>query len=91
MKKIVNITADVFASVENIVYRVYIDDTLMTERTFAWNPWKNCVRENMVIEVEEGTQHTVRVEAVKFDEGVSIDNITVDGAPADKTFVVPKK
>ena len=87
--KTVELTADVYSNAEGIAYRLYVDDTLMTERTFRWEPRKNCIEEHMVLQVTPGSTHTVRVESVKKDgEYFTLKNITVDGVKSDTTFLV---
>lgn len=66
-------------------YRVYIDDDLITERTFIWRQ-DQYIEETVVIEAPVGT-HTLRVENVDPDLGTfTIDRIMVDGiTPAGNT------
>jgi len=86
--KIATVTADVYSTIENVVYRIYVDNVLMTERTFIWKIKETYIRENIVIQVEEGTEHTVRVETCKIPGAVSIKNVTLDGKTVNSTFVV---
>ncbi len=84
--KIVHVTADIYTLRENSIYRVYIDDDMMTERTVYWSTFKEYVTENMVIQVEEGSTHTIRAETHSRDNWVVIKNITVDGKKSEATF-----
>lgn len=86
--KIVTVTADVYSTIQHAPYRVYVDNTLMTERTFIWETNKNYIREHIVIQVEEGTEHTVKAESLKVNGAISIKNVTLDGEPVNSTFVV---
>jgi len=91
--KVVDLTVDVYSVTDNVVYRLYVDDTLMTERTFIWPTWKNYVEEHMHIQVEAGTTHTVRVESantnLRIPDHVSIKNLIVGGSKLKgKTFTV---
>jgi hypothetical protein len=86
--KTVELTADVYSNTEGIAYRLYVDDTLMTERTFKWEPRKKCIEEHMVLQVNPATTHTIRVESVKEGEYFTLKNITVDGVKSDTTFLV---
>lgn len=47
--------------VENAVYRIYVDNDLITERTFIWPGFKNYIRENIICLLEPGT-HTLTIE-----------------------------
>ncbi len=87
---LVQITADVYALEENICYRLYVDEFLMTERTFAWSPWSHYISEHIVIESPPGTEHTVRVESIKMLDKAVIKRVTVNGQPANQTFIVPE-
>lgn len=42
-------------------YRLYVDNDLITERTFVWDHTKEFVREKVYIRLEPG-DHSVRVE-----------------------------
>jgi hypothetical protein len=86
--KIVQITADIYSSVNNVVYRLYVDNDLMTERTFIWPIWKNYIEEHIVLQVEEDVPHCIRVESIRTPDCIIIKNITVNGVPANETFTV---
>jgi hypothetical protein len=86
--KTVELTADVYSNTEGIAYRLYVDNTLMTERTFKWEPRKKCVEEHMILQVTPGSTHTVRIESVNKGEHFTLKNITVDGVKSDTTFLV---
>lgn len=69
-------------------YRVYVDDDLITERTFAWQGYKNYIRESFSIAVKHG-QHNLRIEnthptTAKF----TIKRVRVDELDADVNFAV---
>jgi hypothetical protein len=85
---IVKITADVYSSADDAVYRLYVDDHLMTERTIKWPHRKYYIEEQVVIKADPGTTHTIRVESVKEPNSFTLRNITVNGASADETFIV---
>ncbi len=84
--KLAAVTADIYASGPGAVYRVYIDDTLMTERTFIWQPNENYITEQMVINADENIAHTVRV--ISLDPAVTftIKNVTVHQQKSETTF-----
>ena len=59
-------------------YRVYVDDDLLTERTYLWRNTDQYVQENIVVAVEPGT-HTFKLEAANKDfQGFSYKNFAVD-------------
>jgi hypothetical protein len=61
-------------------YRVYIDDDLITERTFIWRT-DQYIEENVVVEAPVGT-HRFRVENVDPELGTfTVENIKLDGIP----------
>ena len=82
---VAEVTVDVYSTIEGKSYRVYIDDTLMTERTFRWPSTENYVEEHMIIQVEEGQSHTVRITPnIIF----ALKNIRVNGVPSNETFII---
>lgn len=85
---IVHLTADIYANDDTGSYRIYIDDTLMAERTFAWNHREQCIQECMVINTEPNTTHTVRVEPCKTHTKFKINSVTVNGNEAKSTFTL---
>lgn len=72
-------------------YRLYVDNDLITERTYIWmnktpvKPYGQFVRENVWVELEPG-EHEIRIEAVnsKFN-GFLIRNIKIDNNPVSLT------
>ena len=46
---------------ESPVYRIYVDDDLLTERTIAWPGYKTFIRENLICILEPGI-HTLTIE-----------------------------
>jgi hypothetical protein len=81
--KIVEVTADIYATADLAIYRLYVDDNLMTERTVRWDWRKQYVEERVIIQVPAGTTHSIRVEG----PSVVMKNITVDGRPSTSTFI----
>jgi hypothetical protein len=62
-------------------YRVYVDQDLLTERTFIWPSGKQYIQEHLVVHLQPG-QHTVRIENVDPDLGIiTTKNLTLDGVP----------
>jgi len=48
---------------ENSRYRLYVNDDLITERTWIW-PMNTYIEEEVLVEVPEGLSHTVRLETI---------------------------
>lgn len=53
-----------WADVEKCSYRLYLNDELMTERTWVWDitTW---IEEQMLVEVDNNINHVIKVEVVK--------------------------
>jgi hypothetical protein len=84
--KVAVITADVYASKQGAAYRIYVDDTLMTERTFIWPIDKTYVSEKIIIKASDEISHTVFAESVDPSATFTIKNVTVDQRPSENTF-----
>lgn len=76
-------------------YRIYVDDNLLTERTYVWNNEEAYVREHIVVDVTPG-EHSLTLEKCGerwiFGE-FSMANLTVDDRPAElvnNKFQVPE-
>lgn len=69
-------------------YRIYVDDDLITERTFTWSPKTQFVEENIVVRAVQG-EHKFKLENVDPDDGFfTIKHIRLDGitTPKGQTF-----
>lgn len=63
-------------------YRLYVDNDLLTERSYIWNNNEQFVRENIIVNLEPGI-HTLRIEPVNPEfGGFSNRNFTVNSQPA---------
>jgi len=78
----VSITVDVFAQYTDIqpVYRIYVDDDLMTERTYIWDNKEQYVRENIIVFLDSGL-HTFKIEKVSKTASFFCKNFKVDKVP----------
>lgn len=77
------ITVDIYCQWEADpkAYRIYIDDELLTERTYHWRNTDQFVQENIVIAVPAG-QHEFRLESVDPQfKGFRWQNFTIDNQP----------
>jgi hypothetical protein len=81
------ITADVYAHWGDVhpLYRVYVDNDLLTERNFIWPGHEIYVRENIVVDLEPGS-HKLRIEQVGNHGKIQVKNVMIDGAPSDLMF-----
>jgi hypothetical protein len=65
----------------NPVYRLYIDNTLITERNYLWDS-THFIREHVFVKLSDG-KHTVRIETPKNHHSncFRIHKVVYDGAP----------
>jgi hypothetical protein len=80
--KTVSIVVDVWCQYngECPVYRIYVDNDLLTERTFIWNTDTQFIREHIEVNLMPG-EHWVTVEHTAGDAKFRIENVQVDGVP----------
>jgi hypothetical protein len=79
----VSITVDVMCkwAVEPPAYRLYVNDELLTERTYIWDNSEQYVKEHIVVNLESGV-HTLRLEPVASRAVIFLKrNLTVDNRP----------
>lgn len=70
------------------VYRIYVDEDLITERTFSWPGFQNYVRENFAIAVKHG-EHFLRIENLNPNTAkFTVKRVRVDEKDADIKFIV---
>jgi hypothetical protein len=77
------ITIDVYCNwvVTKYAYRVYVDDDLLTERTYAWNNPTQFIRERILVNLEPG-EHTIRVEPVNpLFKWFRYENVHINNQP----------
>lgn len=79
---LVSITADVHCdTTENSpAYRVYVDNDLLTERTWIWPPYDQYICEHIEVNLEPG-QHQLRIEKCSSHGNFTVKNFTVNGEP----------
>lgn len=61
-------------------YRIYVDNDLITERTFIWPSYKAFVRENIICNLSKGL-HKLRIENIGDHGTVRFDNFLYEGYP----------
>ena len=84
----VTVKADIYSTTKGESYRLYIDNNLMTERTFVWDPHRIYIEECSIILADTGTTHTISVQSANQTDCFSIKNVTINGVNVDKTFKV---
>jgi hypothetical protein len=65
-------------------YRVYVNDDLITERTWSWD-LNTFIEENMCVDVPSGVSHTIRLELIKTRPmdlaQFGLQNLKINGLP----------
>lgn len=62
---------------ENPVYRIFVDNDMITERTFLWPSYKNYIRENIVCILQPGV-HTLTVENCSKQGYFELSDFSID-------------
>ena len=75
-----SLTVDVYCtrSEGSPTYRVYVDDELLTERSWIWPAYEIFVQENIEIDVDPGN-HILQVRECNCDPVFYVQNVTVNG------------
>lgn len=60
------------------VYRLFVNNDLLTERTFIWPGYRNFIRENIVVDVDPGV-HTVRIENISQNGAFILERLNLEG------------
>ena len=68
----------------NPIYRVYVDNDLLTERTWAWPAYEIYIKENIEVDIEPG-QHRVMIYTCNGPGNVIFKNLTVNGVTIPET------
>lgn len=66
------------------IYRVYVNEDLITERSWLWDDGK-LIREEIWVELDTSTVHKIKLQPVLKVAGMAkfkIDNLVVDNKPA---------
>lgn len=78
----IEFTADIYCKIpgENLSYRLYVDDDLITERDWGWDEKRFFVREHVLLDLESGTHKVyVRIPGSMSINRFEIGNIAIDG------------
>jgi hypothetical protein len=79
---VTSLTVDVYCtrSEGSPSYRIFVDDELLTERTWVWPAYENYVTEHVDVDVAAGA-HRLEVKECNCDAVFYVQNITVNGKP----------
>jgi hypothetical protein len=59
-------------------YRVYVDDDLLTERTWSWPSFEIFVKEQLVVDIDPGF-HKVRIENIGRNQSIYFNGVVLNG------------
>lgn len=59
-------------------YRLYVDNDLLTERSWIWPAYEVYVKENIEVDVDTGP-HQVRIESCGAESNFTTKNFTING------------
>lgn len=79
------LTVDVYCQKTHegsLIYRLYVNDDLLTERTWRWPVYKTYINEIIEVELEPGS-HSVRL--VNADGNITFNNVTINKKTVSKT------
>lgn len=71
----------------NPVYRIYVDDELLAERTWAWPAYEVTIKENVYVEFDEYTKHTLRLENCGAPSNFTFTQVSVNGQAVNRDAV----
>ena len=68
------------------IYRIYVDDEMLVERTFAWPSYQNYIKEHMYCDLGTGV-HTLRLENLNADSRFNLEHFTIDQTIVNKNLL----
>jgi hypothetical protein len=68
------------------IYRIYVDNEMLVERTFGWPSYQNYIREHMHCDLATGV-HTLSLENLDTTSRFDLDYFTVDKNPVNKNLL----
>ena len=69
------------------VYRVYVDNDLLTERDFTWPGPEIFIQEQIIVNLTPGA-HSVKIEHANRHGTITVKNIQVNGQASAADFVI---
>jgi hypothetical protein len=68
------------------IYRIYVDNEMLVERTFGWPSYQNYITEHMYCDLNTGV-HTLCLENLDTNSRFELEYFTVDRAPVNKNLL----
>ena len=68
------------------IYRIYIDNEMLVERTFGWPSYQNYITEHMYCDLDTGV-HTLSLENLDTNSRFELEHFTVDKIPVNKNLL----
>lgn len=68
------------------VYRLYVNDEMLTERTFGWASYQWYLTEHMCCDLDTGV-HTLRLENLDIESRFELDNFRINGTVVNKNLM----
>lgn len=68
------------------IYRIYIDNEMLVERTFGWPSYQNYITEHMYCDLDTGV-HTLFLENLDSNSRFELEYFTVDKQPVNKNLL----
>lgn len=68
------------------IYRIYIDDEMLVERTFGWPSYQNYITEHMYCDLDTGV-HTLKLENLDSNSRFELECFTIDKAVVNKNLL----
>ncbi len=77
----IHMSADVYCHWSEVApfYRIYVDNDMLTERTFKWPGYQNFIREHVICKLMPGV-HTIRVENCSPNGKFTLNNFIIEGS-----------
>ncbi len=68
------------------IYRIYIDNEMLVERTFGWPSYQNYITEHMYCDLDTGV-HTLSLENLDTNSRFELEHFTVDKISVNKNLL----
>lgn len=68
------------------IYRIYVDNEMLVERTFGWPSYQNYITEHMYCDLDTGV-HTLCLENLDSNSRFELEFFTVDKQPVNKNLL----
>ena len=68
------------------VYRIFVNDEMLVERTFGWPSYQNYITEHMYCDLDTGV-HTLCLESLDSGSRFELENFTVDKNTVNKNLL----